>query len=179
MEKCAFEVGSKKFLRILVSNWGIDENLDKITTIEKIPDILENVKVVQRLTWGWLHCEELSRVHQSGATNSLNYWIKRRILNGHHIFSKPQGISKDTISSAPLMAKPRVGELLLVYMVVSEVVISIVLVREKRCIRSPVYYVSKTLLDAETTYPHLKKLALALVIAVSKHRPTFQCHRFV
>nr|XP_009783873.1 PREDICTED: uncharacterized protein LOC104232382 [Nicotiana sylvestris] len=35
---------------------------------------------------------------------------------------------------------------------------------------------SKTLIDAETRYPHLEKLALALVVASRKLRPYFQCH---
>ena len=40
----------------------------------------------------------------------------------------------------------------------------------------PVYYVSKTLVDAETRYTQLEKLALALVIAARKLRPYFQAH---
>ena len=38
------------------------------------------------------------------------------------------------------------------------------------------YYVSRTLGDAETRYPHLEKLALALVSASRKLKPYFQCH---
>ena len=38
------------------------------------------------------------------------------------------------------------------------------------------YYVSKALLDAETRYSLLEKLALALITAVQKLRLYFQCH---
>ena len=40
----------------------------------------------------------------------------------------------------------------------------------------PVYYVSKALLDAETRYSQLEKLALALVTVSQKLRPYFQSH---
>ncbi|XP_031260926.1 uncharacterized protein LOC116119120 [Pistacia vera] len=43
----------------------------------------------------------------------------------------------------------------------------------------PVYYVSKSLLDAEARYSQFKKLALALVHASRKLRPYFQCHSIV
>ena len=43
--------------------------------------------------------------------------------------------------------------------------ISSVLVKESLGTQSPVYYVSKRLLDAELRYPELEKLALALIIS--------------
>jgi len=48
-EKCTFGVGSGKFLGFMVSNRGIEINPDKIKPIEDIT-VVENVKVVQRLT---------------------------------------------------------------------------------------------------------------------------------
>ncbi|XP_009601523.1 uncharacterized protein [Nicotiana tomentosiformis] len=54
--------------------------------------------------------------------------------------------------------------------------VSAVLLREDKGKQSPIYYVSKSFLDAETRYPHLEKLALALVMASRKLRPYFQCH---
>ena len=38
------------------------------------------------------------------------------------------------------------------------------------------YYVSKRLIDAETRYPEMEKLALALVVASRKLRPYFHSH---
>ncbi|XP_070051124.1 uncharacterized protein [Nicotiana tomentosiformis] len=49
-EKYAFRVRSGKFLGFLVSQRGIEVNLDKFKAIEDIPDQLSNVKEVQRLT---------------------------------------------------------------------------------------------------------------------------------
>ena len=53
------------------------------------------------------------------------------------------------------------------------------IVREDQGKQSPIYYVSKSLLDAETRYPQLEKLALALIMASRKLRPYFQCHPIV
>ena len=50
------------------------------------------------------------------------------------------------------------------------------LVLEEESKQFPVYYVSKSLLDAETRYTQPEKLALALVTAARKLRPYFQCH---
>ncbi|XP_070043089.1 uncharacterized protein [Nicotiana tomentosiformis] len=54
--------------------------------------------------------------------------------------------------------------------------VSAILVREDKGKQSPIYYVRKSLLEAETRYPHLEKLALELIMASRKLRPYFQCH---
>ena len=64
--------------------------------------------------------------------------------------------------------------MLFLYMAVSDHAISSVLVRDEEGVQYPIYYTSKALLDAETRYPPLEKLALALVVAVRKLRPYFQ-----
>ena len=42
-----------------------------------------------------------------------------------------------------------------------------------------VYYTNKSLLDAETRYPEMEKLALALMVAAWKLRPYIQAHNIV
>lgn len=83
---------------------------------------------------------------------------------------------KEYLSSPPLLVKADSGECLLVYLAVSEVVVSAVLVCETKGTQSPIYYISKTLIDVETRYPHFEKLVLALVVASRKLRPYFQYH---
>ncbi|KAL5554654.1 hypothetical protein UlMin_042055 [Ulmus minor] len=53
------------------------------------------------------------------------------------------------------------------------------LVREEEGIQWPIYYTSKSLLDAETRYPEVEKLALALMVAARKLRPYFQAHTII
>ncbi|XP_074305132.1 uncharacterized protein LOC141640140 [Silene latifolia] len=50
------------------------------------------------------------------------------------------------------------------------------LVRDQEGVQHPVYYVSKSLLPAETRYTSLEKLVLALVTASYKLRPYFESH---
>ena len=55
-----------------------------------------------------------------------------------------------------LLAKPKDRERLLIYLVVSEVAVSAVLVWEYKGMQSLIYYISKPLLDAERGYPYLE-----------------------
>ena len=59
------------------------------------------------------------------------------------------------------------GEDLFMYLLVSEHAVSVVLLRDKG-VQQPMYYISKTLVDAETRYLPLEKLVLALVHATKK-----------
>ena len=75
---------------------------------------------------------------------------------------------KSYLTTPPLLSKPLLGEVLLLYLVVSKHAVSAVLVRKEGNKKLPIYYVSKALLDAETRYTHLEKLSLALIIAARK-----------
>ena len=77
---------------------------------------------------------------------------------------------KEHLRSPPLLSKPIKGEKLYLYLVVSDEAVTAALVREEEKFQRPIYYVSKRLLDAETRYPELKKLVLALVVASRKLR---------
>ncbi|XP_024018662.1 uncharacterized protein LOC112090784 [Morus notabilis] len=62
------------------------------------------------------------------------------------------------------------------YLAVSEHAVSSVLIREEKKVQMPVYYTSKRLLDAETRYLQMEKLALALIVTARKLRHYFQAH---
>ena len=68
----------------------------------------------------------------------------------------------------PLLSKPLEGETIFLYLAVSNNALSVVLVHDIEGKQHPVYYVSKTLVDAKIRYTQLEKLALALVIAGKK-----------
>ena len=74
------------------------------------------------------------------------------------------------------MSKPIEGEKLYLYLVVSKEAVSAALVRKEERVQWHVYYMSKRLLDAETRYPELEKLFLALVITSKKLRPYFHTY---
>ncbi|KAK3030413.1 hypothetical protein RJ639_037542 [Escallonia herrerae] len=83
------------------------------------------------------------------------------------------------LSSPPLLTKPVTGEDLFLYLSISEVAVSMVLIREEDGKQRHVYYISKVLQDVETRYPRIDKVALSLVISARKLRPYFQSHTIV
>ncbi|XP_042502110.1 uncharacterized protein LOC122079589 [Macadamia integrifolia] len=83
---------------------------------------------------------------------------------------------KACLAWPPLLSQPEPGEELHLYLATSAVAVSAVLVREEAKTQRPIYYVSHVLLEAETRYWKIKKLALALVMTARKLRPYFQAH---
>ncbi|XP_057488501.1 uncharacterized protein LOC130774471 [Actinidia eriantha] len=83
---------------------------------------------------------------------------------------------KKYLSKPPLLSTPDEGELLHVYLAVSEHAVSSVLVREMVNEQRLIYFVSKTLTDCQTRYLPLEKLVLALVVTSRKLMHYFQAH---
>lgn len=82
---------------------------------------------------------------------------------------------KKYLVRAPILSALEPGEDLFMYLSVSKHVVSVVLMRDQG-IQQPVYYISKTLVNAETRYSPLEKLALALTHATRKLPHYFQAH---
>ncbi|XP_024029260.1 uncharacterized protein LOC112093922 [Morus notabilis] len=83
---------------------------------------------------------------------------------------------KEHLGKPPMLSKPVNMEVLSLYLAVSEHAVSSVLIREEKKVQLPVYYTSKRLLDVETRYPQMEKLALVLVVTARKLRHYFQAH---
>ena len=66
-----------------------------------------------------------------------------------------------------MLLAPEPSEDLFIYLSISEHAMSAMLLRDQG-VQQPIYYVSKTLVDAETRYLPLEKLVLALVCAKRK-----------
>ena len=64
----------------------------------------------------------------------------------------------------------------MVYLAISEEVISVELVQEVENEERPIYFVSRTLHATEMRYQMIKKVVLALVLTTRKMRPYFQNH---
>lgn len=59
---------------------------------------------------------------------------------------------KRYLATPPVLAKPVEGDPLFLYIAVSVTAVSGVLIREESSEQNPIFYVSKSLLDAETRY---------------------------
>ena len=83
---------------------------------------------------------------------------------------------KTYLSSPPILVSPVKGELLTLYLAVSDFSTSVVLVRDEERVQHPVYYCSRAVRGAEERHPRMEKLILDLVTVAGKLRPYFQAH---
>ena len=177
--KCAFGVSADRFLGFMMTLRGIEANLIQLQAI------LESLapssrKGVQQLTVrlaaliGFISrftdrimpfFTFLKETNRAG----WNEECDRAFTQIKHYLAKPA-----------ILTSSDAGETLFVYLAVSEVAVSAALFKENSDIRQkPVFYVSKSLTDAETKYSHFEQAALALQIEAKKLRPYFQAHPIV
>ena len=77
------------------------------------------------------------------------------------------------------MSSPEPDEVLFAYIIVAPYVVSLVLIRVDYGVQRPVYYVSKSLHEAEVCYLPLEKAILAVVLGTCKLPHYFQAHMVV
>ena len=75
---------------------------------------------------------------------------------------------KEYLSPPPIMSSPEMNEVLFAYIAVAPYAVSLVLIRVDSGIQRPVYYVSKSLHEAEIHYLPLEKAILSIVHATRK-----------
>ena len=176
--KCSFGVGSGNFLGYMVTHRGIEVNLDQIKAINNLQPP-RNPKEVQKLT---------------RMTTALNRFISRLADKCRPFFlllHKWKGFEwtekcvvafqqlKEYLSRPPIMSSPKVDEVLFAYLAIAYYAVSFVLIRVDSGIQQPVYYVSKSLHEAEVHYLPLEKAILAIVHATRKLPHYFQAYTIV
>ena len=77
------------------------------------------------------------------------------------------------------MSSPEPDEVLFTYIAVAPYAVSLVLIRVDYGVQRPIYYVSKSLHEAEMHYLPLKKAILAVVLSTRKLPHYFQAHTIV
>lgn len=83
---------------------------------------------------------------------------------------------KSYLANPPVLSRREPEKDLFLYLVVSNHAVSSILIRYHEGIQRPIYYLSKTLVDAETRYMLLEKMVLALVHATRKLPYYFQVY---
>ena len=86
---------------------------------------------------------------------------------------------KEYLSWPLIMSSPKVDEILFAYIVVAPHAVSLVLLRVDNGVQQPIYYVSKSLHEAEVRYLPLEKAVLAVVLGTRKLPHYFQAHTVV
>jgi ribonuclease HI len=176
--KCAFGVGSGKFLGFLVTQRGIEANPDQIAAIQGLQPP-KNVREVQRLTG---MAAALNRFISKSAEKCRPFFdlIKKGKSfawseESDHAFEQ----LKKYLSAPPLLSSPKEGEPLYIYLAVSDKAVSAAIIRDESGEQRPVYYTSKTMNGAETRYLPLEKSALALFVTAKKLPHYFQAHTMI
>ena len=165
--KCSFGVGSEKFLGYMVTHRGIEVSPDQIRAIHSMQPP-RNPKEVQKLT-GMIAA--LNRFISRSADRCRPFFL---LLNKWRGFEWTEECAlafqqlKEYLSRSLIMSSPEVDEVLFAYIVVAPHAVSLVLIRVDNDVQRPVYYVSKSLHEAEIRYLPLEKAILVIVQATRK-----------
>ncbi|XP_072084713.1 uncharacterized protein [Arachis hypogaea] len=178
-EKCAFGVQGGKFLGFILTSRGIEANPEKCQAILDMHSP-KTIKEVQRLTG---RLAALSRFLPCLAAKSFNFFQCLKKTTRHFSWNEEceeafMGL-KQFLSKPPVLQKPKLGEPLYLYLSITDVTISSVIIIENNKDQQPVYFVSKSLQNAELRYPILEKLVLALIFSARRLRPYFQSHTII
>ena len=162
-KKCAFGVEAGKFLGYLITGQGIEVNPDQIEVVKclKPPS---NPKEVQLLTD---MLAALNRFISKFANRCRPFYQLLRKWKGFQWDDEREKVFQDLkeyLTQAPMLMASDPGEDLFMYLSIFDHAVSAVLLRNQG-VQQPVYYISKTMVDAETRYLPLEKLVLALVHA--------------
>ena len=176
--KCSFGVGSGNFLGYMVTHRGIEVNPDQIKAINNLQPP-QNPKEVQKLT---RIMAALNRFISRSAERCRPFFL---LLHKWKEFEWSEECVmafqelKQYLSHPPIMCSPVVDEVLFSYIAIALYAISLVLIRVDGGIQRPVYYMSKSLNEAEVCYLPLEKAILAVVHAIRKPPHYFQAHTVV
>ena len=172
---CSFGVGLGKFLGYIVTHRGIEVNPDQIKVINNLQPP-QNSKEVQKLI---------------EMTAALNRFISRSADRCRPLFlliNKWKGFEwtkecalafkqlKEYLFQPSIMSSPEMDEVLFAYIAMVPHAVSLVLIRVDSDIQMPVYYVSKSLHEAEVCFLPLEKAILSVVNATRKLHYYFQAH---
>ena len=137
--KCAFGVSVGKFLGFIVNHRGIEANPDKIKVVLDMPSP-SGIKEVQRLTG---RIASLSRFVSRASDKCQPFFqLLKKAFQWDTKCEVAFTALKTYLSSPPILVSPIEGELLTLYLVVSDFSTSAILVRDKERVQHPVYYCS-------------------------------------
>lgn len=86
---------------------------------------------------------------------------------------------KKYLGSPKLLTKPNTWDTLFLYLGISQLAVSVVMMKEENGEHKLIYYVSKVLWGVEVRYSTIKKFAYAVVMATRKMKHYFRVHQVV
>jgi len=177
-EKCTFGTEGGKFLGFMLIHHRIEANLEKCRAITEMKSP-QNVKEVQQLIG---RLTTLSRfVPRLAEWTWLMVQLFRKAVRfnwGEECEDTFQQLKK-FLSSPTIIQKPRTDRTIIIYLSISEEVVSAILVKEVDKEEQSIYFASWTLHVVEARYQMIEKVAFALVLTTRRMRPFFQNHAIV
>ena len=172
---CSFGVGLGKFLGYIVTHRGIEVNPDQIKAINNLQPP-QNSKEVQKLIE---MTAALNRFISRSADRCIPFFLLINKWKGFE-WTKECALAfkqlKEYLFQPSIMSSPKMDEVLFAYITVAPHAVSLVLIRVDSSIQKPVYYVSKSLHEAEVCFLPLEKAILSVVHATRKLHYYFQAH---
>ncbi|XP_016178528.1 uncharacterized protein LOC107620975 [Arachis ipaensis] len=175
---CAFAVKARKFLGFMITQREVEANPKKCEEILQMKSP-ESVKDVQRLAG---RLTALSRFLGASAAKALPFFnLMKKGIAFEWIPACEEAFKhfKEIISAPPVLARPKNGEVLYLYLVVTDEALAAVLVREEGKTQQPIYFVSKALQGVELRYSKLEKVAYALLTSSRRLQQYFQGHQVI
>ena len=168
--KCAFGVSACQFLGFMVIQMGIEANPAQLKAILQSP-ATNSKKGIQQLI---------------GLLAALGRFISRFTDRLKPFFATLRGANrvewneecgrefiaiKQYLTETPILVSSEAGDTLYLYLVAFDIAVSAALFKECGDAKlRPVFFVSKSLTNAETRYSHLERAALALQTAAHTSR---------
>ena len=162
----------------IVTHRGIEVNPDHIKAITNMRTP-QNPKEVQKLTG------------MAAALNRFRSRLADRCRPFFLLINKWKGFEwttecdvafqqlKDNLARLSVMSNPEPDEVLFAYIAMASYAVSLVLIWVDNGIQRPMYYVSKSLHEAEVRYLPLEKAILAVVLGTRKLPHYFQAHQWL
>ncbi|KAM2690737.1 hypothetical protein EV1_043866 [Malus domestica] len=168
--KCAFGVTSGKFLGFIVKHRGIEVDQSKIKAIQSMPEPrnLHELKSLQgRLAFIRRFISNLA-----GRCQPFSRLMKKDVS---FVWDKACNNAFESIkkylSSPPVLGAPVPGKPLILYIAAQESSVGALLAQENEAQKEgALYYLSRTLTDAELNYSPIEKMCLALMFSIQKLR---------
>ena len=162
----------------MVTHRRIEVNPDQVKAINSLqpPQNLKKVRKLTRMTVA------LNRFISRSADRCRPFFLLMNKWKGFEWTEEcAQAFQqlKDYLSHPPIMSSPKADEVLFAYIDMAPHVVSLVLIRVDSGKQQLVYYVSKSLHEAEIRYLPLEKAILAVVHGTRKLLHYFQAHTVV
>jgi hypothetical protein len=166
---CVFRVPRGMLLGFIVSERGIEANLEKIAAITNMGPI-KDLKGVQRVM-GCLAALShfISRLGEKGLPL---YRLLRKAERFTWTLEAEEALRnlKALLTNAPILVPLAAGEALLIYVAATNQVVSVAIVVERReeghtlLVQRPFYFISEVLSETKIRYPQNQKLLYAVIL---------------